>query len=917
MKKSFISMLSMLALSINLAFADDLTFDPAVKTGTLDNGLKYYILKNKQTKNNAYFYLNVQAGSIDETDEEQGLAHFVEHMAFNGSTHFKKNELIHQLEKLGVRFGADLNAMTSFQDTTYNLQINTAEKENIDSAFLVLSDWAGGVSFDVEEVEKEKGVVLEEAKKDVNRRFYEKRATYLYPNSIFAKRFPIGKNEIIANTDQKTVKGFYQRMYRPDIMSVVVVGDIDEKEIEQKIKNYFSSLKNSGSLKRSDESLQAFQKGVVNLVEKEGGSQFIQVLFAEPYQAVRTDDDIRQNIVEQYISSLLHLGFQKLNQELKSPQEVFFNEQNLFNQRTLNAFAIDVVDNNAEQALQKIFSTIKGVKKYGFSQDDFASVKKELLQANHTDSLREETQERELSALLSYIKSGTVKQSKKDKHALIDKYLNEITLDEVNQRFKQITKGDYFVEIISQSPIELTQKQVNKINKKSKAYNFSQDFQAASSLLDKIPAKQAIKSESILPNDNIHKIAFANGATVYLKDIKTIKNKINFTAVKKGGLTNLPDVQQAKIVNAMLNAGNIGKFEKYEAQKITKGYSYGLSASINNISTAISGQSSAEDFEKMLQELFVRFQQPTISKLELEIYQKEMKSDIAKRNQTVEYQFGREFSETFYHKNKRALPLETEDIEKADWQNLQNIAHQLFANAGDYSFIIAGDLDIPKVKELVQVYIANLPHTDKKDTVQDDQMRSISGKKELIRNYGDSDKSEVTLIYRNNELKNYSVENVYAFNAMKNILQEELMEKIREEDSKIYSIYVGGSLTKLPFAKASMEIYFSCKPEDVNDVLKNIDKIINDIQKQGVKKDRLANYKKASILTAKRNAQKSEFWVGTLNNYLISEMPIYNEQDYEKRIENISDKNVQNALSQVMVGNRFVAVLNPQKKEVK
>ena len=917
MKKYFISMLSMLALSLNLAFADDLTFDPAVKTGTLDNGLKYYILKNKQTKNNAYFYLNVQAGSIDETDEEQGLAHFVEHMAFNGSTHFKKNELIRQLEKLGVRFGADLNAMTSFQDTTYNLQINTAEKENIDSAFLVLSDWAGGVSFDVEEVEKEKGVVLEEAKKDVNRRFYEKRATYLYPNSIFAKRFPIGKNEIIANTNQKTVKGFYQRMYRPDIMSVVVVGDIDEQEIEQKIKNYFSSLKNSGSLKRSDESLQAFQKGVVNLVEKEGGSQFIQVLFAEPYKAVNTDDDIRQNIVEQYISSLLHLGFQKLNQELKSPQEVFFNEQNLFNQRTLNAFAIDVVDNNAEQALQKIFSTIKGVKKYGFSQDDFASVKKELLQANHTDSLREETQERELSALLSYIKSGTVKQNKKYKHALIDKYLNEITLDEVNQRFKQITKGDYFVEIISQSPIELTQKQVNKINKKSKAYNFSQDFQAASSLLDNIPAKQAIKSESILPNDNIHKIAFANGATVYLKDIKTIKNKINFTAVKKGGLTNLPDVQQAKIVNAMLNAGNIGKFEKYEAQKITKGYSYGLSASINNISTAISGQSSVEDFEKMLQELFVRFQQPTVSKLELEIYQKEMKSDIAKRNQTVEYQFGREFSETFYHKNKRALPLETEDIEKADWQNLQNIAHQLFANAGDYSFIIAGDLDIPKVKELVQIYIANLPHTDKQDVIQDDQMRSISGKKELIRNYGDSDKSEVTLIYRNNELKNYSVENVYAFNAMKNILQEELMEKIREEDSKIYSIYVGGSLTKLPFAKASMEIYFSCKPEDVNDVLKNIDKIINDMHTKGVKKDRLANYKKASILTAKRNAQKSEFWVGTLNNYLISEMPIYNEQEYEQRIENISDKNVQNALSQVLVGNRFVAVLNPQKKEVK
>ncbi|MBP5790535.1 MAG: insulinase family protein, partial [Neisseriaceae bacterium] len=525
MKKHFISIASILALSINLAFADSLVFDPAVKTGTLDNGLKYYILKNDQTKNNAYFYLNVQAGSIDEIDEEQGLAHFVEHMAFNGSTHFKKNELIRKLEQLGVRFGADLNASTSFQNTTYNLQINTAEKENINSAFLVLSDWAGGISFDAEEIEKEKGVVLEEAKKDVGRRFYEKRATYLYPNSIFAKRFPIGKNEIIANTDQKTVKGFYQRMYRPDLMSVIVVGDIDEKEIEQKIKQHFNNLKVSGSLKRADKTLQPFEKGFANLVEKEGGSAFIQVLFAEPYKNVDSDSDVRRILVRQYISSLLHLGFQKLNQELKSPQEVFYSNQNLFQQRNLNAFSIDIVDKQNEQSLEKIFSTIKGVRKYGFSNDDFVTVKKELLQANQTDSLREESQEKQLGDILSYIQSGNIRQDKKQKHALIERYLNEISLNEVNDAFKKITNGDYFVEIISQEPIELTQKQIDKINKKSKAYNFSKDFQAAASLMDKIPDKQAIVSDTILPDNDIHKIVLANGVVVYLKDIKTTKNK--------------------------------------------------------------------------------------------------------------------------------------------------------------------------------------------------------------------------------------------------------------------------------------------------------------------------------------------------------------------------------------------------------
>lgn len=917
MKKHLISIASVLALSINLAFADNLVFDPAIKTGTLDNGLKYYILKNEQTKNNAYFYLNVQAGSIDETDEEQGLAHFVEHMAFNGSTHFKKNELIRKLEQLGVRFGADLNASTSFQNTTYNLQINTAEKENINSAFLVLSDWAGGISFDAEEIEKEKGVVLEEAKKDVGRRFYEKRATYLYPNSIFAKRFPIGKNEIIENTDQKTVKGFYQRMYRPDLMSVIVVGDIDEEEIEQKIKSHFNQLKVSGSLKRADKTLQPFEKGFANLVEKEGGSAFIQVLFAEPYKNVDSDSDVRKILVRQYISSLLHLGFQKLNQELKSPQEVFYSNQNLFQQRNLNAFSIDIVDKQNEQSLGKIFSTIKGVRKYGFSNDDFLTVKKELLQANQTDSLREESQEKQLGDILSYIQSGNIRQDKKQKHALIERYLNEISLNEVNDEFKKITQGDYFVEIISQEPIEWTQKQIDKINKKSNAYNFSKDFQAATALIDKIPQKQAIVSETILPDNDIHKIVLANGVVVYLKDIKTTKNKINLLGVKKGGLTNLPDVQQAKMVNALLNAGNIGKFEKYEAQKITKQYSYGLSVSVNQTSTSFKGQSSKDDLEKMLQELFVRFTQPVLSQTEWEIYQKEMKSDIAKRNQTVDYRFGKEFSETFYNHNKRALSLEIEDIEKATIDNLQKTANGLFANGENYAFILSGDLDIDKTKELLQIYMANLPKNTQKDSIMDDKMRSISGKKELIRDYGDSDKAEVTLIYRNNDLQDYSIENRYAFNAMKNILQEALMEKIREENSKIYSIYVGGSFTQIPFPKASMEIYFSCKPEEVNGVLNDIDKMIAEMKKNGVKKERLDNYKKASIISAKRNAQKSEFWLSTIENHLINEMPIYNEKEYEKRIEKISMQDIQKALSFVDVGNRFVAVLNPQKKEVK
>ncbi|MBO7370377.1 MAG: insulinase family protein, partial [Campylobacter sp.] len=221
-----------------------LNLDSDIKTGSLENGLKYYILANDNPKNSAYFYLCIKAGSIDENENEQGLAHFVEHMAFNGSEHFSKNELIRKLESLGVKFGADLNAMTSFESTTYNVQISVND-ENLKSVFLVLKDWAGGLKFDEEEIKKESGVILEEAKRDVGTRLYEKRAEYIYPGSIYAKRFPIGKNEIIANADRATLLGFYKRMYQPKFMSVVVVGDIDEAKTQNLIKEYFSDLKNA------------------------------------------------------------------------------------------------------------------------------------------------------------------------------------------------------------------------------------------------------------------------------------------------------------------------------------------------------------------------------------------------------------------------------------------------------------------------------------------------------------------------------------------------------------------------------------------------------------------------------------------------------------------------------------------------
>ena len=290
--KKLIFFISALLCSLSLYSADTnpdapLKLDPSVVHGELANGVKFYILKNDVPKNSALFYLNVAAGSVDENDDEQGLAHFVEHMAFNGSEHFDKNELVHTLQRLGVKFGADLNAQTGFENTTYNIQAQVSD-ETLKDVFLVLRDYAGGVKFDENETQKEKGVILEEAKKGFERRFYEKRATYLYPNSIFSRRFPIGQNEIIKGATGEQLKKFYARNYLPSAISIIVVGDVNIEQIKNLIKQNFSSLSAHGEKIPRDLNLRPFESGLASTVEPELGANVASVLYAGKYEPLRS-----------------------------------------------------------------------------------------------------------------------------------------------------------------------------------------------------------------------------------------------------------------------------------------------------------------------------------------------------------------------------------------------------------------------------------------------------------------------------------------------------------------------------------------------------------------------------------------------------------------------------------------------------
>lgn len=900
---------------INLSFCNDFKMDTNITHNSLENGLEYYILKNEIPKNSVLLYLDIKSGSAHENDNEQGLAHFVEHMAFNGSEHFNKNELIRTLEDLGVRFGADLNAATSAIFTTYNIQMNVSD-ENLQKAFLVFSDYLNGLKFDENEIEKEKGIILEEAKKDLNTRLYEQEAGYFFDGSIFKKRFPIGKNEIIASANKDLLLNFYKRRYQPKLASIVVVGDIEPKKIEKMIIDKFSKFTNSNLENTPDLSMKPIKSGILNVYDKENKTSAIRVVFNDKFMPLNSKNALKIKMLDSFISILLNLSHEKQNINSLNPIKLSFDTTNLFGKIKVNTFNANVLKNDFKTSLETLFATIKGIRKFGFNKDDFESVKKDFLSQNEAKYLQNENSASQSFDILKQIHYGDIKLSKDDKFKFNKEILENLSLDEVNAYFKKITQNiensEFLTEFISQEKIDFSEDKVNKIYQNTKSYNFAKNIETKKVLLDKIPQKKAILNEKFDKKNQIYEFSFENGVKVTLKDVKTIKNQIRLSAVKKGGYDNYENNKAPQIAFSVLNSGTIGDFNEYEVKKITSGAYYQLKSNISQNYVNIVGMSNDADFEMMLQELFVIFSNPKLHKTSFEKFKQNAINSLQNRNKTSEYKFTKEILTALYN-NSRAFPLEISDINNANLANLQKIVNEIFANGSDFNFVISGDLNIEKIKNLTQIYLANLNTNKIKSDFKDDGVRAINGEKSLIRNYGDSDKSEIKIVLNNDNLNEFLVQKLRIFNVFQSVLKMQILEKIRENNSWIYSVSINGELSKIPYNHAYLTISTSCKKEFANDVINAIKDILIQMQKNGVSDEFLNRTKKAMILEAKRSIENSNFWLTNLQNHTLLDYPIFDINEYEKNINSITNDDIKAILNDINVGNFFSAILNPQK----
>ena len=888
-------------------------------SGELKNGLKYYIKENKFPQKTAIFYLVINSGSTDEKENEKGLAHFLEHMAFNGSRDFSKNELIKQLESLGVKFGADLNAQTSYDQTSYTLSINVNEK-NLKDVFKVFSNWVDGVKIDAGELDKERGVIMEEERQRNTQayRLYKAQTKELFGGSIYYDRSPIGDMKVIKSVSASELQKFYERLYQPRFMSFVAVGDFDKNEIKKLVQNSFNGAKNTNDYVHPAKDI-AFKDGlkVFNYDANETGTEAVRLSFFTKYESRLNESDAKRNLEDSFISSLLDVLYEQKNASNSSNLSADLSVQVLQAKQKIYSFDTNVLGGDFNASLKDMLGVIKGVEKFGFNAGDFEDMKKAYVANTNAKFKRSKSKKSSsyASEILNMIENGGFVLSDEDSRDLSLKLLSQMTLEDVNARFRQILAiSDERVRVFSKDGYKLSKDEFLKLLSEAVPYDTSLVSQNRDKSLgneDLTPKK--IVSKSFDEKHGIYTYKSENGSLVIFKPLATKKDSVSFAAVSKGGTSNLADPKLGGFAVALSNESGVGKFNNYELSKILNGKIVSYQKNIEGLTQGFYGSSSTNDLDSLLAVINLEFNAPRADAHVLERIKQRAKDNLAKEQNLPNYKFGTEFSKFFYENNKRVAPLEMTDIDALNLKELTKIVHDKFTNAASYIFVIVGDTDEAKLLPLVEKYIATLPAKGGEEKFKDDGVRSIKGQHTFKREYQTSKRSDVSVDIVNFDAK-YSYEEAIKIKALSSVLKTALREQIREEKGQTYGFSLAMKLLQYPYEHSNTLIGFTCDPANTDKIIAEIKELIARIKKEGALSPKhLEDYKAQSKIAIKKEQEKPEFWQKAIISNKIYGAPLYTADEYIDAVKAVTNEDIKEAARLYLdEKNMVISINNPK-----
>lgn len=905
-------------------------FDPSVKTGKLKNGLTYYIRKNEEPKNRAELRLVVKAGSVLETNDQQGLAHFMEHMNFNGTKNFPKNELVDFLQKTGVRFGADLNAYTSFDETVYMLPIPTDSAGLLEKGLQVLEDWAHSALLDPSEIDKERGVVLEESRsgRGAQQRMRDKYFTMILNNSRYSKRLPIGKDSILQNFKYESLRQFYKDWYRPDLMAVIAVGDLDVAKVEALIKEKFGKITNPIKPKpRTDYKINLTGTTDVAIVtDPETPQTVIQVIYKKPEIKEKTLLDLRNSMKHSLFNAMMGQRMQELTQKANPPFVYGYSSYGGFlaNLDAYFSVALAKSPTEVERALTALLEENARVQKFGFTEAELERAKKDYV--NQVEQSFKE-KDKTLSAnftqqYIQYFLKGSPATGIDFYFDFINKNLGRVKLEEVNKLAGEfITDQNRAVVILGpekgkeQLPTEAAVR--NLLKDAGKGVTPYVDDVLDKPLLSTEPKAGKITDEKQLDSRlGITVLTLSNGVKVYLKPTDFKNDQIVFDATGKGGTSLFPkDLETGNFASYIVSLGGVSDYNQTQLQKYLAGKTANVTPYISEVTEGISGSTNPKDLEVTLQLIYAYFTSPRKDPEVVAGLLSNQKAYLenSRKTLTPEKVFSDTLSAVLSNYDPRRSPMTPERIDKVSLDRAMEIYKDRFADASDFVFTFVGAFKIDEIKPLLEKYIGGLPSTDRNDTYDYPNIFPPKGKIEKTVYKGLEAKSRVSLVFSGEYT--YNPENNIQISALREALQIKLIEALREEESGVYGVSVSEKMDKLPSGHYRFSISFGCAPENVDKLIKRTLEEINKIKSNGAEQKDIIKFVAETSRQKEIALKTNDFWLSYIDKAVFYDYDfneVFNKDELLKKVTVASTKEAANTYFN---DNNYIKVLlMPEKK---
>ncbi len=904
-----------------------LPVDSKITVGKLDNGLTYYIRENHRPEKRAQLRLVVNAGSILEDDDQQGLAHFTEHMAFNGTEHFAKHQIVDFLESIGMRFGADINAYTNFDETVFMLEVPTDSAEILEKAFTILEDWAHNISFDPNEIDKERGVVIEEWRlgRGASARIRDKQFPILFKNSRYAERLPIGKKDILENANRETFLRFYHDWYRPDLMAVIAVGDFDKARIEKLIKRRFASIKPPQHprsrvfypVPENDQTLFALA------TDKEATGSNVNIYYKHDVPEQGTVGDYRKSLIQILYSNMLNNRLNELLQKPKPPFLFGYSGDGRFI-RTKNFYFIgaSVADNGIERGLDAVLTEAERVKRFGFSQTELERQKKEFLRG-----MEQAFKERDKTESGSYVAEFTRNYLNDEpipgiefEYGMTKMLLPDIKLSEVNRLAQNLIQEKNRV-ILASAP---EKEGVTMPSEKELLARFDKVEHAAitpykdtvsdAPLVSTPPRPGRIVAEKSIDALGVTEWQLSNGAKVVLKPTDFKNDEVLFTAFSPGGHSLVSNRMFISAVAAspIIREGGIGKFNKIDLQKKLAGKLVNVSPWISALQEGLSGRATPQDLTTLFQLIYLEFTAPRKDSTAFLSFRSRINGFIQNRSASPEAAYQDTIQVIMSQHNFRARPWSKEVLNEMNLENAYQIYRDRFADASDFTFFFVGNFNVDEMKPLVATYLGGLPSINRHETWKDPGIHPPKGRIVRTVKRGLAPKSEVSLIFTGPF--DWTRDNRFEFRTMVDVLRIKLREVLREDKGGTYGVGVRGSTSKFPREEYSVNISFGCAPERVDELVESVFIQIDSLKNFGTTDTYLNKVKEGALRKHETDLKENRYWLNALRTVYYYQSDPMDILTFDDEIQKQTLKDVQKAAKKYLnVKNYVKVVLVPEK----